>query len=166
MKNLLFGLLLLLVVPLQGQNHSPQVLLNCDSTLSITADVPKTTTGGYPAAVNIQVAEASTGLYTDYRIATPAQGTPILFTTVTSINPSLSQYSVTISPIQSVTNPIGNGYPYNSTSIVWFINAVSVPAKLGYTYQYGLPAVQSASCPTQSAAQFVTAKKKKGKGNN
>lgn len=170
MKNLIFlllaGLLLLASPPAKAQlGLSPTVVLNCDSTLTITSPIRMAADGSYPAAVKIDINYgAQTPALPSIIMNTPPQGQLIVVTTPGSISPSTSHCSVTVSPVLSVTNPIGVNSAYTSTSVAWFLNSIPVPALLGYEYHNGTAAVQKFTCPVQSAATFIT--KKKGKGNN
>lgn len=143
---------------------SPKVTVNCDSTLTVDA-FPKlandgTTPDGYLIIFSGLNAPANV------TVPYPTGGGNVLYTTTTSISPSLSQYSVTVAVIDNLAAPVGVGYPCNSTSIVNSVwdpitnGYIGVPALIGYQYQYGAPAVQVLSCPTQSAARFVTTKRK------
>jgi hypothetical protein len=167
MKNLflILTVFLLSVTTVNAQSTcSPKVTVNCDSTLTVDA-FPKlandgTTPDGY--LIMFDGLNAPANVILPY----PISGGNILYTTTTSISPSFSQYSVTVSPINNLAIPIGVGYPCNSTSIVnstWdpITNGyVGIPALIGYKYQYGAPAVQVFTCPTQSAARFITIKKR------
>ena len=158
----------ILCLPVAAQTScSPKVTVNCDSTLSVDA-FPRlandgTTPDGY--LIIFDGLNAPNKTVVPY----PINGGNVLYTTITSISPSYSQYSVTVAVIDDLVNPIGVGYPCNSTSIVNSAydpttnGYVGVPALIGYQYQYGAPAVQIYTCPTQSAATFVKAKRGKKK---
>lgn len=144
-------------------NCSPKVTVNCDSTLTVEA-FPKlandgTAPDGYLIMFDGLNAPANT------IVPYPTTGN-VFYTTTTSISPSYSQYSVTVAVIDNLTAPIGVGYPCNSTSIVNSTydaatnSYIGVPALIGYQYQYGTTAVQVLTCTNQSAAKFITTKKR------
>jgi hypothetical protein len=159
---LIFAVLLTVSVSAQYP-FAPKVTLNCDSTLTIE----QLSAGGDCYSVLV-----SKGNTTVEQTRIPVTlGANLIYTTSYSISPSASQYSVDVVNItggclSSNTVGVGGGY---STSIVWTVynangSATGAPALLGYTYQYGTTAVQTATCPVQSAATFIK-KKGKGRGN-
>lgn len=143
---------------------SPKVTVNCDSTLTVEA-FPKLANDGTAPDGYLIMFEGLNAPATAI-VPYPTTGN-VLYTTTTSISPSYSQYSVTVAVIDNLAAPIGVGYPCNSTSIVNSTydaatnSYVSAPALIGYQYQYGTTAVQVLSCTSQSAARFITVKKKK-----
>ncbi len=163
MKTKLFILLMLIASPAFSQNCSPKVTVNCDSTLTVM-HTPKP---GFPIpyawAVQFSGLNAPANVMVSPDIVTGG----VAYITTTSISPSFSQYSVTISPVD--INNVGVGYPCNSTSIVWSAydaatnSYIGVPALIGYTYQYGTTAFQSLVCTSQSSASFLPTRSKKKK---
>lgn len=146
-------------------NCSPKVTVNCDSTLSVDA-FPKLSNFGVPPdgyLIMFDGLQAPPNVLIPY----PAGGGNVLYTTTVSIQPSFSQYSVTVAVVDNLSAPIGAGYPCNSTSIVNSVwdpvtnGYIGVPALIGYQYQYGTPAVQVLTCPSTSAARFIKIKKKR-----
>lgn len=148
----------------------PTVLLNCDSSLTIT--IPDNSADGI-TQYQIVVSGGS-GDVLNTIVPANAGGNTVLNTgTLPSpvfISPSTSQYSVTIGRLNA--SGTGGLYPYNSIMIIWTDyladgSAVGVPAKLGYLYTYYDGVTQVVSCPTQSASTFITTSVKgnQGKGN-
>jgi hypothetical protein len=145
---------------------SPRVILNCDSTLTVIDDVELLPNGAYPGVAYIEFT-AGQGLTppTSTWITTPAQGVDLTYPTTTSISPSSGHYAVTVYYYPSQTNVLTNSKICTSTTIMnsaWdpITNGyIGVPALLGYQYQNGVPAIQVATCVSQTAARFVKVKK-------
>lgn len=143
----------------------PTALLNCDSTLTIT--IPENAgithyqimiSGNDPNAVIIDG-----GSYVTNVIVAAAPSGNTVYTTPVSIHPSLSQYAVGISRLVG-NPPTGGTGSYNPINIIWTnYNAdgsvTGAPAKLGYEYHNHIDGIQPVpviTCPTQSAATFIT----------
>lgn len=161
---LLLGLVLMFSPPASAQYRdcNETAILNCDSTLTVT--IPHSDNiAFYQVYVYDGITANNSPVFASGSLSAAPSGNTVW--TSPAISPSLSQYSIVISRFYSL-NPVSTQYPCNPITVVWFDSnangsVTSVPAKLGYQYQAATQPLLVTTCSTQSAASFITGKRKK-----
>ena len=128
-----------------------KVTINCDSTLTLN-QLPY---GAVPNPFGYYVEFDGLNAPSDLLVAADPSTGVMVYQTTTSIQPSMSQYSVGDIPVDASGMDYGV-YAQNYTTLMDdYLNIGGQPARIGYTYQYGQYPIQTLVCPTQSATTFA-----------